>query len=925
MIGNTLSANPDIQIKNMNDQMPLNPKVVYGKLENGITYYVMENKKPENRAELHMVVKAGSLLEDDDQSGLAHFIEHMCFNGTKNFPKNDLIKFLEGLGMKFGAELNANTGFDRTYYMLTIPLDKPGVLDSGFQVLEDWLHYVSFDNEELEKERGVIMEEWRLYLSANQRMMLKHFPHIFYKSKYVDRLPIGDTAVIQHAPRQRFLDYYNDWYRPDLTAIIAVGDFNAQDIVKMIKEKFSDVPNPKNPKKVEEYPLQVHNDTKISIAQDKEMQYTMIASYFKHLGKPDLSYGHYRQSIINRMVSAIISSRLTELTKKPNPPFLFANAAQDHLISNMNTFYINAVVKEDSFADGLLAAYGEAFRALQHGITQTELDRQKKEMMSFIEKAHKEKDKTESSALAHEMGRNFNDSEAAPGIDIELALYKMWLPEITVDDLNKVLKNALKKENLTIAVSAPEKEGLTLPNEKEILAIYEKAAGEKYEPYIDKVSSSPLFNKKVSKGKIVAETKIEELGITELKLSNGIKVVLKPTDFKNDEIIMQAFSPGGNSLVEDNNYISAAVAQALIDEAGISEFDQTQLEKLLQGKIVRINPIIGRMTEGFSGGTTPQDLETLLQLTHLYFTDPRKDDDAFQSYMAKMKEQLKNAQLNPKAAFSDTLTTVMSSYHFRSRPMSEELLNEVNYDKAFEIYKDRFMDASDFTFIFVGAFTIDEIKPMLQQYLGSLPSKKRIESAKDVGERYPKGAINKEVYKGIEKQSSVRVVFTGDFNWNDDERFVFDAMLNVLNIRMREAIREDKGGTYGVYSFGRPSQYPTSTYRIDIGFGTSPDKVDELVTTLYDLIKDMQKNNVEDKYINDIKEMIKRQFETNSKQNNFWLRQIYDGLYNGDDLKKIVTNVEKADKLTAEDVRKAMEKYFNFNDVAKFVLYPEKN
>jgi len=923
ILSQSINAQTKLNFKSLDETIPLNPKVLYGKLDNGITYYVMENKKPENRAELQMVINAGSLQEDDDQSGLAHFIEHMCFNGTKNFPKNDLVKFLEGLGMKFGGDLNANTGFDRTYYMLTIPLDRTGVLDSGFQVLEDWLHYVTFDNDELEKERGVILEEWRLYLSANQRIMKKQFPYIFYKSKYVDRLPIGDTAVILHAPRQRFVDFYQDWYRTDLTAIIAVGDFNGKEIEKMIKEKFSDIPVVKKPKKREEYPIQVHKEPQVTIVQDKEMQYTTATFYFKHLGKPDMTYKTYRQNLVDRMLSSILSNRLNELTKKPNPPFLFAQAAQTHLLSNMSTFLLVAAVKEDSFKEGISTLLGEGFRALQHGITQTELDRQKKELMSFIEQLYKERDKTESSGYAQEMARNFNEDEAAPGIEIELELYKKWLPEITIDDLNKVVKNGLKKENLTIAVSAPEKEGFTLPNAQEILELYAAAEKLKYEPYLDKVSSSPLFNKKVSKGRIISENQIPELGITEVKLSNGIKVVLKPTDFKNDEILMQAYSPGGNSLVEDKDYVSADVAENLINEAGISEFDQVQLEKLLTGKIVSISPIIGRMTEGLRGSSTPQDLETLFQLTHLYFTDPRQDDDAFQSFMAKMKEQLKNQKLNPRAAFSDTISTVMSSYHYRSRPWTEDLLKEINYDKAMEIYKDRFFDASDFTFIFVGAFNVDSIKPFIQQYLGSLPNKKRIETAKDVGERYPKGSIEKKVHKGMEKQSSVRIVFSGDFNWNDKERFDLEALLNVLNIKMREAIREEKGGTYGVYSYGRPSQFPIPTYRIDIGFGTNPDRVKELVNTLYDLLKDIQKNNVSEEYINKTKEMFKRQFETSSKQNNFWLRSIYDGLYNADDLKKILSIPEMADKLTADDIKNAAKKYFDWNNCAKFELYPE--
>ncbi|MFH1051798.1 MAG: insulinase family protein [bacterium] len=921
----SLNAQNNLNDKSLDENIPLDPKVTFGKLENGISYYIRENKKPENRAELQMVVRAGSVFEDDDQEGLAHFIEHMCFNGTKHFPKNDLIKFLESLGMRFGGDLNANTGFDRTYYMLTIPMDRGTTLDSGFQVLEDWLRYVSFDSEELEKERGVIMEEWRVYRGANERIMKKHLPFILYKSRYADRLPIGDTTVILHAPRQRFLDFYNDWYRPDLTAIIAVGDFNKNDVEKIIKEKFGDIPKPANPKKYVEYEIPLHKEPMVSIAIDKEWPYSLIQLYFKHEGKQVPTYKNYRQTISDRLLGSMLTARLGELTHKPDPPYIFANAFETHFMANIKAFFVTGVVKETGFTSGTEAILTEAFRAMQHGFTQSELDRAKKEQMRFIENAFNERDKTESGNYAQELMRYFHEGEAAPGIETELELFKKWLPEISLDEMNSLIKKVVTKENLVITMSAPEKEAVQVPTESEIMSVYDKVSKLKLEPYVDKVSENPLFDKKVSKGRIVDSEKIESLGLTKLQLSNGVQVYLKPTDFKNDEILFQAFSPGGNSLVDDADFLSSSVADALVDQAGISDFDYVSLQKMLTGKILSISPYISQRTEGLRGSAAPEDFETLFQLINLYFTSPRKDEEAFKSYMTKVAEQIKNSKLDPKGTFSDTVNYVMNSYHFRSRPWSEELLKEINYDKAFSLYQDRFADASDFTFIFIGNFNVDSIKPFLQKYIGSLPSKKRKEEAKDVGIRTPKGNIERIVKKGMEKQSSVRLVFSGDFNWNEDEKFELTALIGVLNIKMREEIREEKGGTYGVYSFARPTKYPISTYRIDIGFGTNPDRVEELVGNLTDLIKDMQKNKVDDTYIQKVKEIQKRQYELNLKENNFWLRQINDCLYNGEDLLTILNYDKRIDTISSDMVLKAAKKYFNWNNYAKFLLYPEEN
>lgn len=920
----TIGAQSKLNIKSLDANIPLDPEILHGKLDNGLQYYIKENKKPENRADLQIIIKCGSVLENDNQQGLAHFTEHMCFNGTKHYPKDALVSFLESLGMRFGADLNANTGFDRTYYMITIPMDRHGVLDSGLMVLKDWLHNVTFDPKEIEKERGVIMEEWRLSQGANARIMRKQLPVILYNSRYAKRLPIGDTSVIMHAPRERFTSLYNDWYRPDLAAIVCVGDFDKNVIEKKIKSMFSDIKNPSNEKTRTDYKIPLQKKTMVSIATDKEFPYNIITLYFKHPGTQDETFGTYRKHLVNGLMSTMLSNRLAEKTHDANPPYIFANGTETHFMSNLDVFVFNAMVKETDFIKGLETMLSVTFQAKEFGFTKTELARAKKEQMRFIEKAVKEKDKTESGRLAQEIARNFIEQEAVPGVLYEKELFDKFMPEITLAEVNALMPKLIIKNNLVLTVSAPQKEGFKVPTEKELLAAYDKVSASKLQPYVDKVSDNPLFNKKISKGRIINEETNDELGITQLTLSNGIKVYLKPTKFKNDQVLLQAYSPGGKSQVGMNDYYSASVAGSVVDDAGIADFDAVALQKKLSGKMINISPYIGTMTEGFSGSYSPEDMETFFQLINLYFTSPRKDDKAFQSYIIKLKEQIKNAKLDPASSFRDTINTVMSSYNPRSNPWTEKLINKINYDKAFSFYKDRFADASDFTFIFVGNFKMDAIKGLIMKYIASLPALHRKEKGKDVGMRYPKGYVYKELHKGKADKSSIRLSFTGPFIWNRENRYEIQSLIQVLNIKMREKIREDKGGTYGIYSYAVPSKYPIQRYRLDIGFGAKPARVKDLISTLKTLLKDIKTNKVDDSYIEKVKEIQIRQRETNLKKNSYWLRHIYNDLYNGDDMSDILHSDKLYETLNSDMILNAAKKYLNFDHLAEFVLYPNK-
>jgi zinc protease len=900
------------------------PKILIGKLDNGLTYYIRENKMPEKRAELRIAVKAGSILEDDDQQGLAHFVEHMAFNGTKDFPKQDIVNFLEKSGVRFGADLNAYTSFDETVYMLQVPTDSPEVMKTGFQILEEWAHDLSFDDKEIDKERGVVIEEWRLRRGADNRVAMKHIPIELYKSHYADRIPIGKKEILESCPHDALRKFYRDWYRPDLMAVFAVGDFDKKEIETLIKEHFSDLKNPQKERERNKYPVPDHKETLVSIVTDPELTRTSVEILFKRDIHDIHTVAEYRDLIIGGLYDAMLNDRLSELLQRSNPPFIYAYSSDGRFVGEKQAYELGASVKENSILGGLEAVLTEAFRVKQHGFTATELERQKNENLRRMEKYYKERDKSESRQFIDEYLRNFLERETIPGIEVELAMYKQFLPGITVEEINKLAEERMTHGNRVITISAPQKESVKVPTEEEVLALINKITTEKFDPYIDKVSSKPLVSRLPSPGKVVEEKKIASLGVTEWILSNGARVVLKPTDFKNDEILFSAFSNGGTSLVPDTDFVSAAFATAIIGQSGIGEFDAISLQKELSGKIVSLSPSISQLAEGFGGSASPQDLETLFQLAYLYSISPRKDTTAFASLITRYKAMLQNRSVSPEAAYNDTLQVTLANYHFRSRPVSIPMMDEIHLDKALSVYKDRFADFSDFTFLFVGNFKIGTIKPLIEQYLAILPSLKRNETWKDIGMEHPKGVINKQVNKGIEPKSTVNITFTGPFEWSQQNRYTFNSMLDAIDIKLREVLREDKGGTYGVRVSGSPSLFPRQEYSITISWGCNPDRVDELVKEAVMQLDSLKVKQLDSLYIEKVSEIQRRAYEVNLKRNGFWLGNLQAYYTNNEDPEMILNYPMLVDHLTAKAIQEAVKKYFNMKNYIKMVLLPEK-
>ena len=911
--------------QNLTDVLPKDPDVRTGTLPNGLKYYIRKNHKPENRVEFRLAVKTGSIMEDDNQQGLAHFCEHMQFNGTEHFPKLELVNFLESTGVKFGAHLNAYTSFDETVYMLQLPMDKPEVLDKGLLVLEDWAGHATFEDVEIDKERGVVIEEWRLGRGANERVQNKHWPIEFYQSRYAERIPIGKKEIIEKCSYETLRKFYHDWYRPDLMAFIAVGDFDVDKMEKEIKERFGKLQNPPNERPRTKYSVPLHDTTLISIAGDKELQFQLGQVIFERPKENTITVADYRLGMIGRIYDAMLNARIQELIQKGDPGFAFASTNDGRFLGGINAYFGFAVLKPEGIEKGLTTIVEEMYRVKQNGFTATELDRQKLTMLTKMDEQFKERDKTESSKYVQEYLRSYLQDEPYPGIEYENELFKKFLPTITLAEVNALSSKRMNSGSRVVTISYQIKDSTTTaPSETAIRSIFDNEMKSKLTAYDDKTSDKPLLAKKPKPGKITAEKKMENLGITEWTLSNGARVVIKPTDFKNDEVLFSAISPGGSSLASDADQFSAEVSDNIVDASGVGDFDETMLKKILAGKNVSMSPDISRLQQGFSGNSTPKDLETMLQLLYLYATSPRKDLQAYKAFQTQMATFLKNRDADPSSAFRDTVQVTMAQYHPREKPFTLEAMNSVNFDRAFDFYKDRFADFGDFTFFFVGNIDAAKLKPLVETYIASLPSQSRKESWKDLGITPPKGRITKSVYKGIEPKSFVTINLTGPFEWNLKNRMEIQAMSEVLAIKLRETLREDMGGVYGVGVRAAPIHYPRQQYQFSINFGCDPNRVDELIAETMKKLDTMAMKPPEDIYMTKVKQIELHDDEVNMKENNYWLNALSQYYWNGEDPKAILYRKEMINALTAEDIRRAAQKYCAKDNMVEVVLYPEK-
>ena len=911
----------------LTEKLPIKDEVRIGTLANGITYYAQSNPKPQDKIELRLVINAGSVLETDKQQGLAHFMEHMCFNGTKNFKKNELVDYLQSIGVKFGADLNAYTSFDETVYILPIPCDNAETLEKGFQVIEDWAHNATLTEEAIDDERGVVLEEYRLGLGSDKRMMQVYLPKLLYGSQYAERLPIGKKDVLENFDYSEVRSFYKDWYRPDLMAVIAVGDLPVEEIEKKIKEHFSNIPVAENPKKREVFKLPNHKETFIAVATDKEAAFSNVQLMYKDHEDAEVSstYGDYRDDIVIQLFSTMINNRLSELTNKPNPPFVFANSFYGGTYArSKNAYQSFGFTSAEGQLTALKVLLEENKRVKEYGFLESEIERARKSILSRIEKQFKDRDKRESGRIVGEYIRNFLEEESMPGIEEEFRLYKAFLPSIKIEEVNALIKNYIHDDNRVIIFTGAEKEGVKIPTEKDIRALLAEVEASKLEAYQEDAVPTSLIAKMPEKGSVAETTMNKDLNSTTLVLSNGAKVTYKITEFKNDEVLFNAYSPGGESLFSDEEVQQIGFADGGLTSAGVGGHSLTDLQKFMSGKIARVSPYISSSDEGFRGSASPKDLETMFQMIHLYFTDLNMDEVAYQTYVDKQKGFLGNLMANPNFYYSNEIGNYKNKGNTRyiGFPTSEKM-DKSDYKLAYKKYQERFADASDFHFYFVGNVDKEEIKRLSEQYLATLSSTNSNESAIVPEFRTADKSDKLVVNKGEDPKSSVQISWIEETKLESQDVMALKALGEVLTIKLIEQLREEESGVYGVGARGGYSVSPYPNLSFSISFPCGPENVDKLVKSALVEVEKIKNEGVSDKDLAKVKETYMVSHKESSKTNKFWMDNFIKAERNNSDPKEVLEYEKRVAEITKEDIQNVAKKYL---DEKYFlgILMPEK-
>ncbi len=910
--------------------LPLNPDVRTGTLANGLTYFIQRNTEPANRAEFRLAINAGAVQENDDQRGLAHFLEHMLFNGTRRFEKQELVNFLERSGMRFGGDLNAYTSFDETVYMLTIPTDSTALFQRAFDVLEDWVGAATLSDDEIEKERGVVIEEWRARQQNAQGRLLEKglVPVYLYNTRYASRLPIGDTAVVRHAPAETIRGFYRDWYRPDLAGVVIVGDVDVDETEALVRQHFAGLEAPAGAPAHAPTPIPPHAETVYRAVADPEYPLTSVEVVVKKPAAPLTTVGAYREKLALDLFMRMANARLDEIQRTADAPFLRAGVARGGLVRGLDVYALNATVEEGRVAGGLEALLTEVERIRRYGFTPTELDRARAEVLRGYADAFAERDNTRSAELAGELVNLFLEGDAAPGIAYEYGLAQSLLPQIAVEEVNGVVQELLAPGNRGVLATTTDQPDADEMTDAELEALYTRLtaeiAGSELAPYQDEVTAQALVETIPAPASVVRTEAWDDVGATEITLANGVRVILKPTAFKSDEVIFTATSPGGSSRVAENQAYPASVAGPLVSSSGVGAFTETALEKMLAGKTVSVSPYVSETNEGFNGSASVQDLETLFQLVHLYFTQPRVDADALAAFQNSQRAFLANRSATPIAALQDTLQAALFGNHPRRQTPTVADVDALTSDGVLALYRDRFADASDFTFTFVGAFDVPTLTLLAQTYLGTLPTLPRDDAWRDVFPHLPGGAIEKTVYKGAAPQSQVVTIFHGPLAYTPENRIRLRLMADVLSITLREDLRENRGGVYGVQVQSNTSDVPDSTYQVVVFFVCDPQRVGELTGAVREQIAALKADGPTADDLAKVHEQIRRERQTQMETNPFWLQVLdYQGQRPGESRALINTYADRAGAVTADEIQDAARAYLDLDRYVQVVLLPE--
>ncbi len=903
--------------------LTLDPAVKTGRLANGLRYFVRRNTRPANRAELRLVVNAGSILESDEQRGVAHFVEHMAFNGTRRFPKGDIMNFLERIGMRLGADVNAYTSFDETVYMLQVPTDTARFVATGLDILEDWAHAITFDATEMQKERGVVIEEWRTGRDATTRVSYRQIPVMLNNSLYAERLPIGSRESLETFAAAAAVQFYRDWYRPDLMSVIAVGDFDPDSMVKQIEARFAKIPMPANPRPRTLTGVPDHADTYVSIETDKEYPGKDVTLLWLEPHATLSAVGDLRRTFVRQFHDEMLNQRFAEIMQRPDAPFAYAGSGRGELVRTKDAYQLRAGVKDNEFQAAAEALLAEGERARRFGFTQGELDRTRTNYMRSLEQAYTERDKTESARFAAAYVRTATSGEPDIGIERKLALANQLVPTITLDDVNAVARRAPGDSNRVVVVAGPDAPGTTMPTRGAMLAVFAKAATATVTAYVDSTTDAPLVPVAPRPGRITAERTLPETGILEWTLSNGAKMLVKQTDFKDDEVLLSAQSPGGFSLVSDRDDLDASFGSIAVTQGGLGEFNPVALQKKLTGKRAVVQASVSSYSEALSGGGSRKDIETIFQLAYLRFTHPRVDSASYGAFVNLVRSVQANQDNDPQSVFNDTISMVLTQHHPRARLLRAASLDSVDIRRALALYRQRFAGANDFTFFLVGSFSLDSARTLTERYIASLPTTGRHETARDLGIRMPSGTVTREVRRGIEPKAMTRIVFHGPCDYSYANRIVLDALEGFLDIRLREVLREDKGGTYGASVSASCSHIPYERSQIAISFESAPERQAELTSAMWSVIDSIKAGVVSDSNLVKIREGAVRAHETALRQNSAWMSAMRDAAEDGRDQRDWLRSPEMTAKVTREELRDAARKYLRRESMAVFTLVPE--
>lgn len=896
--------------------IPMDTAIRYGKLDNGLTYYIRHNEEPKQRGSFYIVQNVGAILEEDNQNGLAHFLEHMAFNGTKNFPGKGIIRYMESIGAQFGTNVNAYTSLDETVYMLRdIPVLRQSIVDSALLILHDWSSFISLEEKEIDNERGVILEEWRTGANANRRMWKEGNKLKYPGSQYAKRDVIGDTAVINNFSYQELKDYYHKWYRPDLQAIIIVGDVDVDAVEKSIFRIFADIAKAENAATRVLHSIPDNDTPIISIVTDPEATISMLGIEYKH---PALSNEikrteqGYMLSLANSLIASMLNERFAKAKENPQVPFVEFYAYYGDISKMNDAFQVYLIAKEGREKEAFELLLKEMERVKQHGFVSSELERAKKKLITAIENAYNERDKQQNRSLVEEYTRHFLEAEPIPGIDWEYNYVKKDLDaKISLEQLNLLVQSYISDKNKVVDIAAPEKKEVNIPNKEEVLTLINTVQNASIDAYTEADKKLYLMKRTPKAGRIISEKTDSIFGSTEWTLSNGIRVILKPTDFKNDEINLVCFSAGGTSLVESPQDLpSAMLATGIAAQSGLAKLNKFELKEFLTGKTASASSYINTYEEGIKASATNKDLETMLQLVHLKFSTPRKDNRAFEAYMNDAHASLANAASDPRKAFGDSVSMILSDYNPRTVLLNTESLAQVNRDKALTIYKERFRNPADFTFVLVGTINIDSIKPLILSYIGGLKTKKEKENWKDNHVRYAKGEITKSFDRPMQvEKTSIYIFQWAGVPFNLANRVNFAALADILDIRYTESIRENEGGTYGVRVSASLSDQPQEQAKMSINFDTNREKADRLIELVKDELNKIAAHGPQADDLDKVKKNLIKQHHERIRENSWWLSAIK--FYETDKINLASDYEKEVNKLSIESIRETLKALMN--------------